>query len=563
MNGDFTRFPIGRVADSLYPLQQQGRVHLDSDWNELATSLTDSVRLSFDALLGGSAAIDVGFGPQGQANAELAFAPGTYFVDGYRVVAPAMVRVDEQPWPLPGDHPFPPLTGDGASILFYLDVWIRHVTARSLPNLAEVALRGPDTTTRGILTWQVRSTRTREQTAAEIRQGWSSVSNRIWRRERGMLRSWVELAETQEPCLDDVAGGYSGPRNQLYRFEVAPAEPVDGGAADARVILWSRDNASVESRIRTSAGDTVELVSDPTSEALQAGGLVQPVDDDSDLGGPSHSALRVQAVDLDEDRVTLTSAPMGHLGAAEAASSHARLRHWDGILPLEDGPKEIEHGLRIELKDVARAEVGDYWLVAARTTGELLWPDERRWPRRWPVDWPDEFRPPHGTEHMLAPLALVVGASVFDCRWTVASLRSQGRLTLTPLMDALGPNGWQNVATGAKKDAQGLDVDASGTMAISIPNGVTIQQLRATGVRPSGDLNVRLRRAKVTGGGIENVANLPISQSGEFDEAVAPIAGKALTDTAKFSYFIQADLGSATAGDTIRLESFEVTYDRG
>lgn len=564
MNGDFTRFPIGRVADSLYPLQQQGRVHLDSDWNELAATLTDSVRLGFDALLGGSTAIDTGFSPQGQANAELAFAPGTYFVDGYRVVAPAMVRLEEQPWPLPGDNPFPPQTGDGDSILFYLDVWIRHVTARSLPALAEVALRGPDTTTRGILTWQVRATRTPEQTAADIRQGWLSVSDRIRRRDRGMLRAWVELAETQEPCLDDVAGGYTGPGNQLYRFEVAPAELVDGGGAAVKAVLWSRDNASVESRIRSSSGEAVELVSDPTSEALQAGGLVQFVDDDSDLGGPPNQPVRVMAADLDEDRVTLNSSPTGNLGPTEAASSHARLRHWDGILLLEDGVHEIEHGLRIELKDVAKAALGDYWLVPARTTGELLWPDERRWPRRWPVDWSDDFRPPHGADHMLAPLALIVGSSVLDCRWTVASLRSQGRLTLIPLMEAAGPNGWENVATGAQQVAAGADLGANGTMAISLPNGVTILQLRATGVHPSGSLQVRLRRAKLTGGGTpENVANLPISQTGPFDEAVGPIASKAVVDTATFRYFIEAILNGATPGDTIRLDSFEVTYERG
>lgn len=334
--------------------------------------------------------------------------------------------------------------------------------------------------------------------------------------------------------------------------------------ASAKVILWSRDNASVESRIRSNPGANVELMSDPTSKALQAGDLVQFIDDETELGGPPNPALHVESVDLDEDQVTLTSPPTIHVGAAEAATEHARLRHWNGILPLEDGPKEVEHGLRIELKDVAKAEVGDYWLVAARTTGELLWPDERRWPRRWPVDWPDEFRPPHGTDHMLAPLALVVGASVIDCRWTVASLRSQGRLIFTPLLDAAGPNAWQNVADGAQKDAQGADLDASGTMAISIPNGVTIAELRATGIRPSGSLNIRLKRAKVTGGAVaENVALLPIAQTGSFDEAIAPIAAKALVDTTTFRYFIEAKLDTATAGDTIKLASFELTYERG
>jgi len=425
MNGDFTRFPIARVADSLYPLQQQGRVHLDADWNELAASLTDSVRLSIDALLGGSAAVGTGFKGSGQADESLSFESGTYFVGGYRVVAPSAVQLGDQPFQPAADVEFPPKEGDGDNTLFYLDVWVRHVTARSRPELAEVALRGPDTTTRGILTWQVRAIRITEATANTVRSGWLDIEDRIRPRTRATMRAWLELAETLEPCLDDIAGGYTGPNNQLYRFEVAKAPPPLDAAElvpDARVVLWSRDNASFESRIRSRDGTSVELISDPTTPALVPGGIVQLVDDFAELGGLSNPPARITSADPDEDRVALDAPPMT-LDVVAAGDTHARLRHWDGMLELTEEMQEVEHGLRIELKDAEKALVGDYWVVPARTNGALLWPDDRRWPMVWKNDWPDDFRPPHGVDHMFAPLALVVAGTALDCRWTVGPLR--------------------------------------------------------------------------------------------------------------------------------------------
>ena len=60
MYGDFTRDPLGHAPEALYPFAQQGRVHLDSDWNELATGAIDAARWAIDALLGGSAAMNAG-----------------------------------------------------------------------------------------------------------------------------------------------------------------------------------------------------------------------------------------------------------------------------------------------------------------------------------------------------------------------------------------------------------------------------------------------------------------------------------------------------------------------
>jgi 2-polyprenyl-6-methoxyphenol hydroxylase-like FAD-dependent oxidoreductase len=44
----------------------------------------------------------------------------------------------------------------GRRYLVYLDVWERHLTHIEAPSIREVALGGPDTTTRAQIVWQVR-----------------------------------------------------------------------------------------------------------------------------------------------------------------------------------------------------------------------------------------------------------------------------------------------------------------------------------------------------------------------------------------------------------------------
>jgi hypothetical protein len=565
MNGDFTRFPIGRVADSLYPLAQQGRVHLESDWNELAATLTDTMRSSINALLGGSAAIDGGFRPQGPADENLTFAPGTYFVEGYRVQAPHEVSLGSQPWPLASDDAdLPAQPADLKNVLFYLDVWVRHVTARSLPDLADVALRGPDTTTRGILTWQVRATRVAQDKAVDVRLSWPSISSAIRPQGVARLQPIVKPAESLEPCLDDLTGGYTGPRNQLYRFEVAPAPAADGAPANRRVVLWSRDNASAESRIRSIGKDgSVALISDPTTPALQPGDLVQLVDDHVELGGIANVPVHVSTAEPDLDLVTIDGLATD-ISEADAVDRHPRLRHWDGMLELKDGEHEVEHGLWVTLTRAQSALLGEYWVVPARTNGTVLWPDDRRWPHIWPTDWPDDFRPPHGVEHLFAPLALIANGNVLDCRWTVASLRNEGLLSVKPFLSPSGgASSWVDDATGAMFAAAAGTVDAQGEMTVNLPNGVRMVSFRATGTRPSGTLSIELRRQSLGGGGAVSIpATLGVAQEGSFDLQTSVSGAAAIVDVTKYRYFVNAKLTNATAGDTIQLSSFDIWYAR-
>jgi hypothetical protein len=157
MKGDFSRLvpDDGRYSRVLL---QQGRVSLDSDVNAVVEMLLGSQRQLAADLLGphGGPAADVGFAvatTNEGGRLDVSVGPGTYYVDGIRVVNPRRgTSFSTQPF-LPFDEaPDIPAT----SLLAYLDVWERHRTALQEDGLREVALGGPDTTSRTEVVWQVR-----------------------------------------------------------------------------------------------------------------------------------------------------------------------------------------------------------------------------------------------------------------------------------------------------------------------------------------------------------------------------------------------------------------------
>jgi hypothetical protein len=180
MGGDYSRFSFDAGKNYNRVLGQQGRVGLDSDWNE-ATEIADRARRSetFDILgrcIVPSTTPDA-FLPVPTGVGTFTITPGRIYVDGIQVEnhgtgTPAFdpilgemrfpdgIPYDDQsflPAPLPE-----PLTGGtlpdptGRKDLVYLDVWQREISAIEDPGIREVALGGPDTATRVQTVWQVR-----------------------------------------------------------------------------------------------------------------------------------------------------------------------------------------------------------------------------------------------------------------------------------------------------------------------------------------------------------------------------------------------------------------------
>jgi hypothetical protein len=165
MTPDLSRNSFDALKRFSRVIQQQGRVQLDSDWNEQTDLLLHFARALAVTMLGPHAgpAIGMGFkiGIKPVDNdptklAELTIGLGSYFVgglycenlqDGMTFTNQPDLRITAKPEQalLP---PFP--------FLVFLDAWEAPVTALDDPSIREVALGGPDTAARMRIGWRVR-----------------------------------------------------------------------------------------------------------------------------------------------------------------------------------------------------------------------------------------------------------------------------------------------------------------------------------------------------------------------------------------------------------------------
>ncbi len=252
MHGDFSRRTFDSADGYRAVLFQQGRVMLDADWNEQTdiTAHHDEVRTAdIVGPSGGPAPVAGGDGPfaitaadgsvpNATPWADLRVAGGTYYVDGILCEADPATRrplTDQPHLPQVGASPGLP-EPNAARVAVYLDVWARQVTAEEDPALLEVALGGPDTTTRAQTVWQVR--------AEPVDPGTTCVDLHVtgWlhRTPRPMAAGLQAPGTTADPCEISSTGGYQRLSNQLYRIQIH-----DDGSAGPATFVWSRDNGSV------------------------------------------------------------------------------------------------------------------------------------------------------------------------------------------------------------------------------------------------------------------------------------------------------------------------------
>ena len=185
--------------------------------------------------------------------------PATGFAGRRDAVARRVATYATQPL-----HPNAPgYTAVGGHVdLVYLDVWQRHVTALDDPEIREVALGGPDTTTRLQTVAQVRFAKDARTCAA--------IESLIPAESHARLTTLTVSPPPEEDlCLISPGGGYQGLENRLYRVEVHT-----GGNIDAASFKWSRDAGAVEYAVEefpAAEADRVRLVSlGPTSSSACA-----------------------------------------------------------------------------------------------------------------------------------------------------------------------------------------------------------------------------------------------------------------------------------------------------
>lgn len=408
MRGDFTRWTFNRTKHYSGVLNQQGRVALDADWNEqIAIDLDDdrTVRRDLIGLCGG---------PQGQAGFDIVITGGTltvtagrYYVAGIRVENDQTVPITAQP-----DVPvtdlselagLPAGTALPAGIyLAYLDVWERHITALEDPALREVALGGPDTTTRLRVMAQVKLLRLGDLGASLSCASTTPAWDALLAGSTGQLEARAEPDPTvTDPCIVPATAGYRGLENQLYRVEVHRI------VSTTRIALkWSRENGSVV--VGWSGQDTLNpnrLTVSSTGRdevlGLAPNQWVELTDDDRERRG--ESGLLVKIVQVEGQVITID--PAGQTVAYSAFTRNPKVRRWD----MPDGEvivtinaaawTDLEQGVQIRLK-AGTFRPGDYWLIPARVaTGDIEWPRDTA---QQPIP-----QRPHGVHHAYCRLALL------------------------------------------------------------------------------------------------------------------------------------------------------------
>jgi hypothetical protein len=429
MAGDYTRLTLDPLRDRAMVLEQQGRVHLDSDFNELAGIMERRLRVETRDLVGPAVYPAVepdGFKIAVDAAGVITIGRGRMYVDGLMPENHGSGTLGSEPvWgerrhdtdttmieqPYLGTGPTFSLQTDGIALI-YLDVWQRELTAVEDPSIIEPAL-GVDTCTRVQTAWQVRSMDLDTPRTCDFDWNSSPQWLEIVRPSAGRLSSAATMPpQPTDPCAVAPVGGYRGLENRLYRVEIH-----DPGAAGEASIKWSRDNGSVASRV-TAIGDgpnpiiAVERLGRDDVLRFHAGQWVELLDDALELDGKPGVMRQVLKIDPTQGTVTLSDSVTVPIDIAR----NARLRRWDqsvglagGVVTLSTLPSTValEDGIEVTLSLAAEDpdgifRTGDWWVFAARASTAAV----------------EELNtaPPRGVRHHFARLALVNGPEVSDCR---------------------------------------------------------------------------------------------------------------------------------------------------
>lgn len=427
--GDFTRDTFDPCRHFSRVLMQQGRVQLDSDWNEQVSIITHYLRTLTADLVGPHGAPRQNDGATGEGfkisadGKSFRIHLGHYYVDG--ILCHNYVNEGELGDELLySEQPDNPLTSkdkeaglpDGGHLV-YLDVWERHLSYVEDDYMREKALGGPDTATRAKVVWQVKVRADVEIEKQTPYDEFLTLLANDTKPGTGRLKARARTGPegNDDPCLTAPEASYRGAENQLYRVEIHN----NSEAADGPTFKWSRENGSVIFPITAfSGGDviTLEHLGRDCRFGLKPNDWVELVDDDYILQNQAAALLQIKDVDTANSQVTLRSAPQSTVGSDPG--KHPYLRRWDQAegdadgVPVKEGTEDadwiaLEDGIEVQFS--ARAPVnnepayvyqtGDYWLLPARTaTGDVEWPG--------PVDNPRAL-PPQGVDHHYAPLARI------------------------------------------------------------------------------------------------------------------------------------------------------------
>lgn len=422
MTGDYTRMSFRPRKRFSTVREQQGRVQLDSDWNEQSDILRERVRLlSLDSFgpvgvpyLTTPDAFKLGLIPGAPPN--LSIEPGRLYVDGLLAELFADEAASYAAQPFLPDAPALP----AGNSLAYLDIWEREVTYVEDPDLLDVALGGVDTTARLQTVWQLRVDAVPKADCG-MPVGEPPSAGRL-------TTAAIAPPAPDDPCILPPIQGYRGLENRLYRVEI-----LQGGALGVARFAWSRDNGTLVapvSDLAVSGAQTtlaVQRIGRDDVMRFRVGDWVKVTDDHRELHGEPGEMAQIANINeadreivLDRGLPTVGGRAFG-AGPGAIAARHTRIQKWDqtatlntldgnGLILTGAGPVSIEAGIEITFTmDPAGGNfrVGDFWQFWARTATaeiEIL-----------------TAAPPRGIEHHYVQLGAISGLggpapAIEDCR---------------------------------------------------------------------------------------------------------------------------------------------------
>lgn len=482
MKGDFTRSTFRPEKHYTSVRLQQGRVQLDADWNEQIDIQRYQQQAMQAAFLGASGAPKVGGGfaitaTTTASSPDLAISPGRFYANGLLCELPAGVTYSTQP-----DYPGAPKLSSLAAgaYIVYLDVWTRHVTSIEDPLIREVALAGPDTTTRTQTVAQVKLQKLPAAIAvldAIDLSAYIPTSNL-------RLAARAYSASGQPGTLAPPGSGYLRLDNHLYRVEIHQGGKL---GTDTVTYKWSRENASIVTPWIDGTGSTLTVgpIGHEEERGFAVGGWVEITDDGRELRG--EPGVLCQVTRFEGSSLTV-SATVNRTDFPQ----NPRIRRWEMVasaipaltaaqangttwLPLEDGVQIAFTG------DTCRS--GDHWVIPARTaTRDVEWPQQAGAPA---------FVLRHGDVHHLVDIA--------QLEWTGTALTANKlfdrRFVFAPLVDfrAFDPQTWDSRMVTHKHTG-----DADGSQ---IPRGGIVNNaVDGTKIDPAS--NVALNTLTVGGTGV-------------------------------------------------------------
>jgi hypothetical protein len=289
LKGDLSRHTFERLKHYAGVLHQQGRVWLDSDWNDEVLLQLNLLRQETFDIIGrcGAPAPGTAFTispPQPGAPLDafqIAGGPGPegrYYVDGILCQLDKNVTYLTQPdFPNPPRLTFPP-TGD-LTALVYIEVWQRLITYLEDDDIREVALGGPDTATRVKTIAQVKVA---PLPASVGRDGGITCDEALATLPvSGGTLTTLQPTDSlpPDPCRLPDPASYTGRENHLYRVEIHDGGDVTGSTQGFvfNIKLASDANAGAVNLALVSALTKAEI------DALQRSRFVIITTDDGQL----------------------------------------------------------------------------------------------------------------------------------------------------------------------------------------------------------------------------------------------------------------------------------------